>query len=309
MSELESETPERKSPEVGEEHFPGPMAAFGLALAGLLSSSLVASIAMSLGFSGKSSLMAAMGIGYGIGLGGVATLAAQRVPEPQMQRMGLQNFSPTLMSSLLCMLPLLILISELDNWWKLTLPVSPEFEEVREQMKALFNLNSPYAMIQTAIVALGIIPVVEGFFFFGVILQGVVGRLGRGRGLLVVAILYSLVHFPASGTPGNALIPLTTWLAVGGALGLVRLASGSILPAILLSSGYSAIHLIADVGRESFPIPGFNAPGDHTPLWILLPSAALVWVGAKQLWTEALRQPMQIPIPEQKDDLDEGFHF
>ena len=290
------------------------MAAVMLSLAGLFASSFIASLALASGLVGDTSIMAAMGIGNALGLGGVATLAAQRIPQPHGERLGLQGFSPTLVGALLCLLPVLFLVSEIDNYWKGLMPASPEFEALREEMKALMSSDSPFALAQTSIVALGIVPVVEGFFFFGVILQGLAARLGRVRGLLLTAVLYSLVHFPASGAPGDTLVPLTTWLTLGGLMGLARLASGSILPVILLASAFSALHLAADLGREAIPIPGFNAPGEHTSALILLPALFSVWLGARQLWQEALKRPVIIPVPKpapgaDREEDDSEFFF
>ena len=294
--------------------FPGPMAAVVLSLAGLFAASFVASLALASSLLVPSSLMGAMGVGYAIGLGGVAALAARRVPEPHSLRLGLQGFAPGLLGALICLLPVLIVVSEIDNYWKLIMPIRPEFQQLREEMETLMQGDSPFALAETATVALGIVPIVEGFLFFGVILQGLVARMGRVRGLLVTAVLYSLVHFPASGAPGDSLVPLTTWLILGGLMGLARLASGSILAPIGLAAAFSAIHLAADHGREAFPIPGFNAPGEHTPELILLVSVASVALGVKQLWAEALKQPTAIPIPaapapQADDEEDSGFFF
>ena len=195
------------------------------------------------------------------------------------------------------------------------MPITPEFEELRQEMDSLMNPDSPFGAAETATVALGIVPIVEGFFFFGVIMQGLVTRLGRLRGLFLTAVLYSLVHFPASGAPGDTLVPLTSWLILGSLMGLSRLASGSILPPIGLAAGFSAIHLIAGSGQEWFSIPGFNAPGEHTSGLLLLLAACSVTLGVRQLWQEALKRPTSIPIPkesrstQEEDDDDGGFFF
>lgn len=307
--------PTRNSRAAGKtpaEIFPSPMAAVMLSLAGLFASSFVASLALASGLVDPSSLMAAMGIGYALGLGGVATLASQRVAQPHGLRLGLQGFSPALLGALLCLLPVVLLVSEIDNYWKIIMPITPEFQELRQELESLMSPGSPYALAETATVALGIVPIVEGFFFFGLIIQGLVARLGRGRGLLLTAVLYSLVHFPASGAPGDTLVPLTSWLVIGALMGLARLASGSILPPILMASAFSAIHLVADWGAESLPIPGFNAPGEHTSGFLLLGALSSVALGVRQLWQEALTQPIEIPIPKESpavEEDDDGFFF
>lgn len=299
------------SPGKPHESFPSPMGAVLLSIAGLFAVWFVASLVLSTGLLEESSMMAAMGVGYALGLGAIATLAAKRVPEPHAARLGLQGFPPALIGALICLLPVLFLVSEVDNYWKLLIPASPEIEELRQELETLMRRDSPFALAQTSIVALGIVPIVEGFFFFGVILQGLVARLGRGRGLFLTAVLYSLVHFPASGAPGDTLVPFTTWLTLGALMGLGRLASGSILPPIALGAGFAALHLAADLGREAVPIPGFNAPGEHTSGFILLAAAASVALGTWQLWQVALTQPTTIPIPKKQyaDDEEDGGGF
>jgi len=277
-----------------------------LTLAGLFAASFVASLTLASGLIERSSITAAMGVGYALGLGGMATVASQRIPEPHAVRLGLQSFSPRLLGALFCLLPVVFLVSEMDNYWKILMPITPEFEELRQEVQALMKPTSAFALAETATVALGIIPIVEGFFFFGVIMQGLVGRLGRLRGLFLTAVLYSLVHFPASGAPGDTLVPLTTWLILGGVMGLARLASGSILPAIGLAAAFSAIHLAADLGREAMPIPGFNAPGAHTSGTILVLALVSVSLGVRQLWGEALERPTRIPIPPESPDRPEN---
>ena len=299
------------SPASRQEIFPSPMAAVLLSIGGLFAVWFVASLVLSTGLLQESSLMAAMGVGYALGLGAVATLAAKQVPEPHAPRLGLQGFSPALIGALVCLLPVLLLVSEIDNYWKLLMPASPEVEALRRELENLIRRDSPFALAQTSIVALGIVPIVEGFFFFGVILQGLVARLGRGRGLFLTAALYSLVHFPASGAPGDTLVPFTTWLTLGALMGLGRLASGSILPPIALGAGFAALHLAADLGRQAVPIPGFNAPGEHTSGFILLAAGASVALGTWQLWQVALTRPTAIPISKTRhaedEEDDDGF--
>ena len=94
--------PPRKSDEPVE-MFPGPLAGSMLALTGLFLSSLIASIMAGSGIAGSSPLMVSMGIGYAVGLGGIATLAARAVPPPHEVRLGLQNFDPNLIPALLAL--------------------------------------------------------------------------------------------------------------------------------------------------------------------------------------------------------------
>lgn len=61
-------------------------------------------------------LLAAIGVGQAIGVGAVATLGAQRVAEPQAQRLGLRGLDPEAIPLILCLIPAVLLASELDNW-------------------------------------------------------------------------------------------------------------------------------------------------------------------------------------------------
>ena len=285
-----------QKPDQDVEMFPGPLAGSMLALTGLFLSSLIASIVAGTGIAGNSPLMVSMGIGYALGLGGIATLAARAVPPPHEVRLGLQNFDSNLIPAFLALLPCVFLISEFNLYLEWVLPPSPEFIELRQEMEALLKAESTFATLETVVVAVGIIPIVEGFFFFGVLQQGVVARMGRIQGMLLITVLYSMVHFPASGAPGDSVVPLPTWLIVGALLSLIRLASGSILPVILVSSAFSMIHLAAQEEDPIFSMPAFNAPGTEIPSLVFWPSLMVVVWGISTLWKQAQQRPVEIPI-------------
>lgn len=280
MSDRDTRSPARTLQGPSQEIFPGPFAALLLTLASIFATALVVTMLDGVSF------IASVGIGQAVGLGVIGTLAARRVPEPQRERIGLRGFDPRILVSLVALLPVVIVVSELDNWIRVVLPPAPEAEAMREQLAELAKIDSVFAAVETVIVAVGINPVVEGFFFFGVMLQGVVAALGRARGVLLTAILYSLVHFPASGTPGDAIVPLASALTTGLLLCLARLASGSILPPMLLAGALAALHLTAAATSEILPIAGFNAPGDHSSPWVVVPSAVAVLYG---LWALRVR--------------------
>jgi membrane protease YdiL (CAAX protease family) len=296
--------------------FPGPFAAVFLTLAALFATALMTTVLF-----GDLPLIVAWGIGQVVGMGGVAVLAARRVPEPHGERIGLRGFAPRLLVALLCLLPVVIVVSELDNYVRILIegmrgqlewlaPPPPEVAESQARMAELLEIDSVYAAVQTVIVAVGISPVVEGFFFFGVLLQGVVARMGRGRGILLIAVLYSIVHFPASGAPGDAIVPLASALIIGSLLALARLGSGSVLAAMGLAGAIAAIHLAAAEGSEYFAIAGFNAPGDHTSPVIVVPCVIAVLYGTWTLWRRAMLAETNLAVPESDDDEDErGFFF
>jgi len=293
--------PDSDSPQSAVEPFPGPLAASLLALSGLFISSFIASVLASSGIAGHSPLMVSMGIGYALGLGGIATLAARSVPPPHDIRLGLRNFDRRLIAPLLALLPCVFLLSELNFYLEWILPPSPEFIELREEMEAMLKAESTFAALETVVVAVGIIPIIEGFFFFGVLQQGLMARMGPARGALLTTILYSVVHFPASGAPGDSVVPLPTWLVVGALLCLVRLASGSILPVIGLSAAFSMIHLAARDEGPLVSVPGFNAPGSEIPALVFWPSLIAVGWGLSVLWKYAQRASVEIPVPKTQE--------
>ena len=129
--------PDSNSPRSTDEPFPGPLAASLLALSGLFISSFIASVLASSGIVGHSPLMVSMGIGYALGLGGLATLASRSVPPPHDVRLGLRNFDRQLIPALLALLPCVFLLSELNFYLEWILPPSPEFMELREEMEAM----------------------------------------------------------------------------------------------------------------------------------------------------------------------------
>jgi hypothetical protein len=282
----------------------------------------------------------AFGIGEALGVGGVATLAARRVPEPQAERLGLRGFSPRFVPMLLCLIPLVFLTSELDNWGRdidrhlpslvpeealdsgqpeveggeevdargtasadegeagvdVAEAQTPTAEAEAESAEALpFEPPEGWDLVQIAIVSVGIAPVVEGFLFFGVILQGLVGMLGRGRGLVLTGSLYAMVHMVGGisldAGPAQSLAGLGALVCMGTILGLCRLATGSVLAPILLATGFIGVQLFALVAPELLAVPGYNVDLDaHTPLSVLLPSfAAVAWA----LWLLA-RQPGEV---------------
>jgi len=317
MSDSDPRPPVSLSLDDQGQPFPGPFAAIFITMAAFTTALFVTLL-----LSDQPMIMAA-GVGEAIGLGGVATLAARRVPEPQAERLGMRGFRIQLLLPVLLLLPVVILISEADNWVRPLFPAPAEAvetveasaeeapEPVDEAAEPLSDTSMRYETIQTAIVAIGIQPVVNAFLFFGVLLQGLVAHLGRTRGIAVTCFLYLVVHAPIADSPSGAIVLLLNVIVTSTLFSIARLATGSILPSMLLAAGLGAIHLSAIRGGEwMVQIPGFNADGDHTPLMVLLPCVAAVTYG---LWVlvramlDAPPPPPVVPLPDEDDD--EGFHF
>jgi len=214
-----------------------------------------------------------LALGCALGFGGAGTLAARQVAAPAERRIGLCGFAPRLLFALVLLVPWVLLASELDNWIALLFPGAKEPAADQAAFDGL-------ATLEVVLFAALLRPVLEEFFFRGVVQQGLVATLGPARGVLLAASLYALVR--ASLGVGDEYRTLTMGaqaLLDGLLLGALRLASGSILPGILLQMGVVGIGLGAVAAAAWLPIPGFNASGAHTPLAWLLPAAFSVGLG------------------------------
>ena len=274
-------------------------------------------------------LLAALGIGQAIGVGAVATMGAKRVAEPQAERLGLRALDLKSIPTILCLAPAVFLVSELDNFaadWS-TDQIELESEEVREdsygldiaadgdigvgseieiensshdespsaeleaELQApLINPDDPWSLLSAFIVLVGISPVVEEFLFRGVIQQGLVQRLGLLRGVTMVALLWTLLRpAPVAGFARFFAAAIASF-GLGWALGMVRIATGSILGSILLASSWAAIGLGSLALEGRMDLPGMNVDGTHLPILITLASALLVGWAGSAIYQEADRQ-------------------
>jgi membrane protease YdiL (CAAX protease family) len=224
-----------------------------------------------------------LGISLGLllGFGGAGTLAARGVPPPAERRIGLVGFAPRLLLALLLLVPWVLLASELDNWIAVTL--FPGAKTGADDATP-----GTLATLEWVLFAVLLRPVLEEFFFRGVVQQGVVAALGPARGVLLTALLFALVRTSLFGAdPYHAVSFGAQALAVGLLLGFVRLASGSILSCVLLQTALEGAGVLSLVLRDALPIPGFNAEGAHTPLAWLAPAALSATLGIALLGREA----------------------
>jgi len=255
------------------ESHPGPWAAVGLTLAAVVSSQLFAAVIAGPEPS-PGVLATALGLGLTVGFGGFGTLAARRVPPPAEVRLGLRGFRPAFLVPMLLLVPVAILSSELDNVARALFPPSEVAADAAGAATGRLEAMTSLDLVQNAVLIVGLAPVLEEWFFRGVLQQGVVARLGSVRGVALTSLLFALAH----GGPGTS-FPI--WLAAaagsllyGIAFGALRLASGSLLAPILLHTAVNACGVLGVAFAERLPIAGFNAPGAHSPLALV--GAALV---------------------------------
>lgn len=214
-----------------------------------------------------------LALGLLLGFGGAGTLAARALPPPADLRIGLVGFAPRLLPALALLLPAVLLVSELDNQ-------VAERLFAGAQPAATDAKLGPLDTLEWVLFGVLLRPVLEEFFFHGVVQQGVVAALGPVRGVLFTAVLFALVR--TSLFTSDAYHATSFGLqafALGALLGYVRLASGSILAGALLLAAIEGAGVLSHELRDALPIPGFNAPGAHTPAAWLLPAAVSVAAG------------------------------
>jgi membrane protease YdiL (CAAX protease family) len=226
-----------------------------------------------------------LALGLLLGFGGAGTLAARSVPPPAERRIGLVGFAPRLLLPLVLLVPMVLLASELDNW------IAASFFPAAETAAEGAARPDALATLEWVLFAVLLRPVLEEFFFRGVVQQGVVAALGPARGVLLTALLFSFVRTSVFGADAYHAVSLGAQeLGTGLLLGFVRLGSGSILACVLLQTALEGAGVLSLVLRESLPIPGFNAGGAHTPAEWLFPAALSVGLGIRLL-ARAARRP------------------
>ncbi len=175
-----------------------------------------------------------------------------------------------------------------------------------ELMTPLIDPDDPWSLLSAFIVMVGISPVVEEFLFRGVIQQGLVQRLGLLRGVTMVALLWTLLRpAPIAGFT-RFLAAAVASFGLGWALGIVRIATRSILGSILLAAIWATIGLGSVALEGRMELPGMNVQGTHLPWSVTIASALLVgWAGwmiykeAEERFAAENRKPRKI-----NDELD-----
>jgi membrane protease YdiL (CAAX protease family) len=267
-------------------------------------------------------ILAAVGIGQAIGVGAVATMGAQRVAEPQAQRIGLRALDIKLIPTILCLAPAILLVSELDNFaadWsadsasvqeiargedgisvddydannsdaEFDRPEPDKDTSTTDVKSRLVDPDDPWSLLSAFVVMVGIAPVVEEFLFRGVIQQGLVARMGLLRGVTMVAILWTLLRpAPITGI-SRFLAAAAASFGLGWALGMVRIASGSILGSILLAASWATIGLGAIALEGRIDLPGMNIEDTHLPVLVTLASLFIVGWAGLEIFREAQRR-------------------
>ncbi len=230
-----------------------------------------------------------------MGTGTIGALAATHVPAPHAERVGLRSLPPGCALGLLLLVPSALLSSEVDNWARaLSGAASPFAEEAGARDDAV----SAVQWIQLLVVMVGIEPLVEEWFFRGVVQQGSRPRLGERGAVLWSALLFALyATLGRAATPADALAVAAQSAVLGVVFGYARETTGSLLAPILL---HGAINAVALGGNTWVPIAGFTGPGAHTEALWLLGAAASCTMGVRLL--QARSAAVAEETPTRDDD-------
>ena len=246
---------------------------------------------------------AAVGIGTVLGLGGAGLLGAANIPVPHAERVGLRGLRRKQLLPLLLLLPIALLASEVDNGIGLLFP-APDAQQVVQETIDKLPTDASLSVLETAIVAVGLVPVVEEWFFRGVVQQGLVASMGAVGGVFVTALFFALCHGAGlSPQAWGALVAQT--LVLGVTFGYARHRTGSLFAPILLHIGVNGMAVAAMAAPLVIAVPGYNAPGVHTPLSVLLPAIASVAVGAWLLSKEIVPAIPVVHVVDERDSYED----
>lgn len=287
--------------------FPDMRAALLLTIAALFAGGLIGLVLLESGLD----LVAAEGIGTAFGMGGIATLAARRIAEPQAARIGLVPLDGRAIPLILCLVPAALIASEVDNFaydWSppalekvepaperaapaaeqqkpksVDLESAGKSEDEGATLAPLIDPTDPFSLLAGLIVVVGIAPVIQEFLFRGVIQQGLVAERGALHGAVMTALLWSIVCPKPLASPMRFAAALVCCAAMGWLLGMVRIATGSILGSTLLSSLWASISFASLVLKDRVDLPGMNVDGTHLPVFATAMSLSLVFLAGWRL--------------------------
>jgi membrane protease YdiL (CAAX protease family) len=246
---------------------------------------------------------AAMGIASVVGLVGAGFIGAAGIPPPHAERVGLVGLARRHWLPLLLLVPVALLTSEADNVVRVLMP-PPDAQQAAERVIERLPTDTDLALLESLLVAVGLVPVLEEWFFRGVIQQGLVARWGPVGGVVATALLFAVAHGGPGISPQLWAALVLQNLLLGLTLGYARYATGSLLAPILVHAGVNLSGTLALAYAASVPIAGYNAPGPYTPPGLLAASLLSVLAGAWLL--KRAGPPPPIPDPPRGVGMDDS---
>ncbi len=208
-----------------------------------------------------------LGMSAIVGIGAAFAIGASQLAVPASLQLGLRRPAAIGALAVPLLVPWLLLVSELDNVARGWLP------EFADSAGDRVTPSGPLWLAELVLVLVVALPATSELFFRGLLQPGLVARLGRARGILLLCALDGLVVLPVL-EPRSMLFAAALALP----LALVREASGSLWPPLALHVGFGAVATGSELG--AFGIPGFDDLGAaHTPASWLVPAAASALVG------------------------------
>jgi membrane protease YdiL (CAAX protease family) len=245
---------------------------------------------------------AALGLASVLGLGAAGALGATRVPRPHGARVGLRGLQRRHFVPLLLLLPVALLASEVDNAVLALFP-APDAPQLAQQVRERLPTDAGLALVESLLVAVGLVPLVEEWLFRGVIQQGLVARLGAPGGVCLTALFFALGHGGPGMSAGSWTALTAQVFAMGLVFGVARHKTGSLLAAVFVHVGVNLAGVLGLAYAGAVPIPGYNAPGAHTPAAALAPAVLSVALG---LWLLARAPTPRIPESTAAGEPEDG---
>ncbi len=271
-----------------------------------------------------------LAVGATLGLGGMAALLVRTVEPPG--DFGLRGLRPAIALVIALAAPAVVVTSEIDNWVAEILPRPEALEQASaktgpptpadagapdpDAIDAEPSLPSAdggtasetdedvplgaLAALEVLLFAALLRPVLEEFFFRGVIHQGLAPVLGTLRTVFATALLFATLRASFGLGDPYAMTTLGAQALVEGLfLGGLRVATGSIFAGVAYQAATQTLGLVAVSFAGAMPLAGFNAEGAHTPFAIVLACALSAGFGLRLAFRVGAA-----PLPEPKADVD-----
>jgi membrane protease YdiL (CAAX protease family) len=198
------------------------------------------------------------GLGNLISFGIVLLIGLKKTKREFNEVIKFNNVSPLLwIATIIFMIGLVIISSELDNLVSYVLPMPEIFRNVFDALMA----KQAFVF---SIIVIGIIPgIMEELFFRGLILDGLTRNYTKRKAIIISAFLFGIIH-------------LNPWQFYGGfIIGLISayicISTNSILLPMYIHFFNNTLYTITVKYRDLMPIKGFNSnfvlPVEFQPLW------------------------------------------
>jgi membrane protease YdiL (CAAX protease family) len=283
------EGPERGAPAAPP--FPSPLQASLLAVLGVVLTGATAAMLIRV-----TSPTTAVGFATVLGVGAAGLLGAAHVPPPHGARLGLRGLRLLHVPPLLLLAPVTLLAAALEPLLAAWLP-PPDAPAVADRVREVLPTGDALALVETAVVTVGLAPIVEEWLFRGVIQQGLVARLGGPVGVATTALLFALGHGGGGFSAQSTAAVVAQIFVIGLGFGYAREVTGSLLAPIGLHAAVNAIGVLG-LAATAEAAGGAGLEPEQSPV-VTLASLASVALGA--WWLRRIPPVPLRPEPPARD--------